>query len=71
MLFDRSPLMPLAIALRLALLPPPPLLTFPTTNRRLASLFDHLLTVFKAVHGLTNQHGDKTGSSFVIGGNPG
>jgi hypothetical protein len=48
--------MPLAIALRLVLLPPPLLIVFPTTDRPLTSLFDHLLIVFKTLPGLIIQH---------------
>ena len=45
--FDLSPLIPLAIALRLVL------------DRRLTCLFDHLLAVFKTLPGLTIQHSDE------------
>jgi hypothetical protein len=68
--FDLPPHMPFAIALHLVLLPSPPLLAFPTTDRRLTCLFDHLLTALEALPGLIIQHSDELAAWLRHSGNP-
>jgi hypothetical protein len=63
--------MPLAIALRLVLLPSPLLLAFSTTDRRLTCLFDHLLVVFKTSPDLIIQCSDKLAVWLRHRGTPG